>query len=129
MRTRPPPISTAFERRTDGNFDLAPAFVFLRGVLEKLFCEYFVISHIPLFVEKKILAPECHLISPLIQHDAVPPARLACALRRVRDGGSGWGQLKRFSEGQLKQAASTDASVLCNGSGSVKIKGNSPPLK
>ena len=68
-----------------------------------------------LFAEKQLLAPERHLIWPLIQRDAVPSARLACALRRVRDGGSGWGQLKRFSGGQLKQAVSTDPSDLCNG--------------
>ena len=94
------------------------------------FCEYFVISHIPLFVEKKLLAEECHLIWPLIQHNAVPPARLTFVVRRVRDGGSGWGQLKRFSEGQLKHRFNRPQlplQWLC--SGAVNIKGNCPHLK
>ena len=37
IRARPLPLSTAFGRQTDGNFDLTLVFVFLRGVWEKSF--------------------------------------------------------------------------------------------
>ena len=98
------------------------------------FYEYFVISHIPLFAERR--TPGSGITPYLALHSAWcrPSSSFdMCFTARAR-----WrermGSIETLFWGSVEtgpQAVSIDPGDLCNGycSGAVNIKGNSPPLK